>query len=214
MMTATLQDGNRVTPVPGDIAEENRARAGLYGVLAHLFLSAPQRELLSTIADASDMLSDDDASPLALTWRGLCDAAGQVNIEAVREEFDSVFVSPGRPEISLYASSYMSGARRGHLLAELRNDLARAGFARAVSSTEYEDHFSALCDVMRGMIAEEQLDAAAYEAQRDFFRNYLAPWYGALCDAVDRSDRTVFYRSVARFANAFFTNESEYFELA
>ncbi len=214
MMTATLQDGSRVVPIVGDIAEESRARAGLYGVLAHLFLAAPGRELLNVVAGSVDMVSADAGSPLASAWRNLCDAAGSADPVLVREEFESVFVSPGRPEVSLYASSYMSGARRGHLLAELRDDLARAGYARTTSSTEYEDHLSAICEVMRGLVADEMDDDLAHGKQRDFFRNYLSPWYGAACDAINQSDRTDFYRLVAGFASAFFTNESEYFELA
>jgi len=214
MMTATLQDGSRVAPIVGDFAEESRARAGLYGVLAHLFISAPGRELLKAVADSADLVSADTGSPLASAWRNLCDAAGRADPVVVRDEFESVFVSPGRPEVSLYASSYMSGARRGHLLAELREDLSLAGYARAASSTEYEDHLSAICEVMRGLVADEPDDDLAHGKQRDFFRNYLAPWYGAACDAINQSDRTDFYRLVACLASAFFTNESEYFELA
>jgi len=213
MMTATLQDGSRAAPISCEAAEENLARAGVYGVLAHLFIASPSRELLATIADSEDMIMADD-SPLALTWRGLCDVARNADPADICQEYESVFVSPGRPEVSLYASSYMSGSRRGNLLAELRGDLAKAGYARAGTSSEYEDHLSAICEVMRGMIADEQEDGSAHESQREFFRNYVAPWYGAMCEAVNKSDRTDFYRAVARFANAFLTNESEYFELA
>lgn len=200
-------------PVLGDGAEQNQARAALYGVLAHLFLAAPSRDLLDRIASSTSLI-DDDASPLSLAWRGLCDASRAADIAGVREEFDTVFVSPGRPEVSLYASSYMSGARRGHLLAELRGDLAQAGYVRAPGSEEYEDHLAALCEVMRGMVSDESADAAAYTGQCTVFQRYLAPWYGKVCDAINHSERTDFYRSVAKFANAYFTNESELFDLA
>ncbi|MGA0114835.1 MAG: TorD/DmsD family molecular chaperone [Burkholderiales bacterium] len=213
MMTATIEADNRVPPVPGETAEEMQARAALYGLLAHLFLAAPARELLDRIAASSTLISG-ESLPLQAAWQELCAAARIADPARVREEFDSVFVGPGRPEVSLYASSYMSGTRRGHLLAELRDDLARAGYSRSAASSEYEDHLSALCEVMRGMVGEEQLDAAAFDAQREFFERYLAPWYAALCDAINQSGRTVFFRPVARFASAFFVNESEYFELA
>lgn len=200
-------------PTAGVGAEENESRAAIYGLLSHLFFHGPDAALIQCIVSGADLIAD-NGSPLSVSWRGLVDAVRTADPARVREEFDSVFVGPGRPEVSLYASSYMSGTRRGHLLAELRDDLARAGYSRSAASSEYEDHLSALCEVMRGMIGEEQLDAAAFDAQREFFERYLAPWYAALCDAISQSGRTVFFRPVARFASAFFVNESEYFELA
>lgn len=193
--------------------EEHAARAALYGVLSHLFFSAPSPTFLQQIADAQDTVAD-DASPLAMAWRGLCKAAGNADAAAVRSEFDEVLVSTGKPPVSLYASSYMAGRLRGQLLAELRDDLARMGYARAEDSSEYEDHLSALCDVMRGLIVDDADPAAAFAAQQRFFRDYLAPWYGKVCAAIQDSGQTAFYRPVAAFTQAFFANESEYFELA
>lgn len=213
MMTATQETVNRTPPATVGVADENEARAALYGVLAHCFIKAPSPELLQHIA-AADPLISTDGSALADSWHALCKAAREADPERVREEFEHMFVSTGLPPVSLYASSYMNNARRGHLLADLRGDLARAGYARAEDSTEYEDHLSALCEVMRGMIAEEPVNAAAADVQREFFQSYLAPWFGTACNAIDHSEQTDFYRSVARFANAFFTNESVFFELA
>ena len=184
----------------------------LYGVLSHLLIAAPSSALLQQVAGSRQAV-DDDHSPLALAWHALCDAARDADTDAVRHEFDAVFVSPGRPPVSLYASSYMAGRQRGQLLAELREDLQQMGYERAASSNEYEDHLAALCDVMRGLITD---DAATetFAAQQVFFRNYLAPWYDRVCTAMTDAEQTAFYRTVARFAHAFFTNESEYFELA
>lgn len=184
----------------------------LYGVLSHFFIAAPDSALLQQVAGSRQAV-DDDHSPLALAWHALCDAARDADAEAVRHEFDEVFVSPGHPPISLYASSYMAGRQRGQLLAELREDLLQMGYERAADSNEYEDHLAALCDVMRGLIAD---DAAtdAFAAQQVFFRHYLAPWYDRVCSAMTDAEQTAFYRTVARFTHAFFTNESEYFELA
>lgn len=213
MMTATQDTADRPLPVTVGMADEHEARAALYGVLAHFFLNAPSRELLKHTA-AAEHLIDGDGSPLAVAWHALCQAARDADPQCVREEFESIFVSTGRPAVSLYASTYMNSARRGSVLADLRDDLARAGYARATDSTEYEDHLSALCEVMRGMIAEEPVNVAAADAQREFFQRYLAPWFAVACDAIDQSGQAVFYRPVARFANAFFTNESAFFELA
>lgn len=199
--------------MPMDIAEENGVRAALYGTLAHLFIGSPSAELLHRVADAGQLLAD-EPSPLVTEWNALREAARTVEAQTVRSEFDEVFVGTGRPLVSLYASSYMTGRQSGPLLAELRDVLAQTGYARVKESTEYEDHLSALCDVMRGLVVDEAQIADDFEKQKVFFQNYLAPWYGMVCEAICKAERAVFYRSVARFANVFFANEVEYFQLA
>ncbi len=211
-MIATAQNhSSLVTPVSA-VTEEHGARAALYGVLSRLFFSAPSPTFLQQIADSRDAVGN-DASSLTVAWHDLCNAAGDADATAVRAEFDEVFVSTGKPPVSLYASSYMAGRLRGQLLAELRDDLAQIGYVRAADSSEYEDHLSALCDVMRGLMVDEAASDEAFAAQQVFFRSYLVPWCGKVCTAINDSGQTAFYRPVAKFAQAFFTNESEYFEL-
>jgi TorA maturation chaperone TorD len=196
------------------MTEENGVRAGLYAVLSHLFHARPGAQLLRQLAEAESLIGD-TAGALGRSWRALCAAARATPAEAAGAQFDALFVSPGMPAVSLYASSYMQGRRRGQLLAELREDLARLGFARAESSAEYEDHLAALCDVMRGLIAEEAEDPQAFERQRGFFRDYLGPWYGGLSEKIAAASAdAAFYRSVACFADAFLTHETQYFDLA
>jgi TorA maturation chaperone TorD len=188
-------------------------RSAFYGVLSHLFFAAPSPELLQRIAGSREVIGD-APDALHLSWQALADAARQADAAAIRREFDEVFVSTGQPPVSLYASSYMQGRRNGNLLAELRDDLLRLGYGRAEEAVEYEDHVSALCDVMRGLIVDDAAPEAAFAAQQAFFRSYLAPWFTALCAGLDKAGQTSFYRTVSRFAAAFFANESEYFELA
>ncbi len=211
-MTATIEK-QAVSTAPVAVAEENGVRAALYGTLAHLFIGSPSAELLRQVADAGQVLADDD-SPLVMEWGALRQTARAADVTAVRGEYDEVFLSTGRPLVSLYASSYMAGQQGSQLLAELREDLAQIGYQRAEESTEYEDHLSALCDVMRGLVADEAETADGFDKQKLFFRNYLAPWYGRVCETICKTEQTVFYRSVAKFSNVFFTNEAEYFELA
>ena len=213
MMTATTETARSGAP-QADLLEENGARAGLYAVLSHLFHARPDAQLLQGLA-AAESLIEDESGVLGDSWRALCAAARDTTTGEAGAQFDALFVSPGLPAVSPYASSYTRGRRRGQLLAELREDLALLGFERAEGSTEYEDHFAALCDVMRGLIAEELGDAEAFERQRTFFRDYLGPWYSGLSEqilaAVPEAD---FYSSVARFTDAFLTHETQYFDLA
>jgi TorA maturation chaperone TorD len=50
-------------------------------------------------------------------------------------------------------------------------------------------------------------------AQRQFFARHLQPWYGSLCDAIEASPGTDFYRSVAGFTRAFLDLENEFFRI-
>lgn len=213
MIVATASNAPQSAVIMAAVPETYGARAALYGVISHLFYGSPSPDLLQQIAAARAAVGH-DASPLALAWHSLCEAASAADPVAIRGEFDAVFVSTGRPPVSLYASSYIPGRERGQLLAELRDDLMTIGYARSEQSCEYEDHLSALCDVMRGLIVEEAEQAGAFVAQQSFFRSYLAPWHGRLCLAIREAEQTVFYRPVANFLEAFFVHESEYFELA
>ena len=212
MMTATTEHATGTIPEAA-AAGENGVRAALYGVFAHLFADRPSAELLERIAEADQMIVAED-SVLAREWQSLSAAAAAASPASVAAEYDALFVSTSLPPVSLYASSYMSGRLRGQVLAELREDLARIGYARAEDSNEYEDHFSALCDVMRGLIGEAALSEEAAEQQQDFFQHYLAPWHGRLFEKVDQAAGADFYRKVARVADAFLTHETQYFELA
>lgn len=213
MISATAVSDRQAVPASSAREDGDGIRSALYGLLSHLFIAAPGPELLQRIADSRDVIGE-SAGELHDAWQALADTAAQANAEAIRSEFDEVFVSTGRPPVSLYASSYMQGRRKGHLLAELRDDLVKLGYRRADEAVEYEDHISALCDVMRGLIVDDAAPDVSFAAQQVFFRSYLAPWFAALCAALDGAGQTSFYRSVSRFAAAFFANESEYFELA
>ena len=76
------------------------------------------------------------------------------------------------------------------------------------------DHFSALCDVMRGLIGESSISEDAVEQQQVFFQHYIAPWHGRLFEKVDKAVGADFYRKVVRVADDFLTHETQYFELA
>jgi len=213
MISATAIPDRQAVHASSAREDGDGIRSAFYGVLSHLFFAAPTPELLQRIAASSEVIGD-ASDELHDAWQALADAARQVDAAAIRGEFDEVFVSTGRPPVSLYASSYMQGRRKGNLLAELRDDLLRLGYGRADEAVEYEDHVSALCDVMRGLITDDAAPEDSFAAQQAFFRSYLAPWFTALCAALDEAAQTSFYRRVSRFAAAFFANESGYFELA
>jgi TorA maturation chaperone TorD len=95
---------------------------------------------------------------------------------------------------------------------QLREELAALGLARAAEAREPEDHFAALCDVMRHLIAEGS-GPAALERQRRFFQRYIEPAYAAFAGTAQSAPGTKFYRSVARFTKAFCDLEVESFQM-
>lgn len=212
MISATALPNRQAVPDISVREDGDAVRSALYGLLSHLFFAPPGAALLQQVAQSREVIAGSDS--LARTWHALVDAAQQADPGMLRGEFDGLFVSTGRPTVSLYASSYMQGQRKGHLLAELREDLIRLGFRRGNDASEYEDHLSAICDVMRGLIVDEDDAEASFAAQQRFFQCYLSPWHAALCAALEEAEQALFYRDVSRFVTAFFANESVYFELA
>ena len=190
------------------VAPEEQARANFYGLLARLFYSPPDASLLRALAMADELDAEDET--LAARWRELMAAAAATEAEAVRAEYDEAFVGTGKAPVTLYACAYSLRYTNDTPLAALRADVAALGLGRREQAGEPEDHIAALCDTMRHLIAEQQRPLG--EQQR-FFARWMKPNYEALCSAIEASERTSFYRHVARVANAFFSVEQAAFEM-
>lgn len=193
---------------------QDEARADFYGLMARLFYAAPDATLLKALAGSDELDAEGTDSALPAAWSAMRRAAGEATPEAAGAEYEQTFIGVGKAEVMLYASFYLSGFLHEKPLAELRSDLAVLGFARNSGASEPEDHVAGLADVMRQLIldqgsAPEERDAA----QRQFFARHLQPWYGSLCDAIEASPGTDFYRSVAGFTRAFLELESEFFRI-
>jgi len=187
---------------------EEVARANFYGLLARLFYAPPDAALLETLAGAGDI--EAEGGGIARAWQELCRAAGQADKEAVRDEYDSVFVGTGKSPVTLYACAYSIRHTSEAPLAELRGELAALGLARREDASEPEDHIAALCDAMRHLIAGQKHDLAT---QSVFFRRWIEPAAGPLCDAIEAHPSLSFYKPVARFARAFLDIEQSAFEM-
>lgn len=188
------------TPAP-----EEQARANFYALFSRLFY-APDAALLAALAQADELDGEDDA--LADAWRKLCAAAAGSDAEAVREEYDTVFVGTGKAPVTLYTSAYSIKYSNEAPLAALRGELAELGLHGAAA--EPEDHIAALCDVMRYLIAEGE---GGLERQRRFFARWIQPSFEPLCAAIERNDQTSFYKYVAHTAKTFLLLERSAFEM-
>src|SRR5205085_5503474 len=131
----------------------------------------------------------------------------------IAAEHDALFGGLGKPEVYLYASHYLTGFLNERPVARLRDDLATLGLARDDAMPETEDHIAYLCEVMRYLIAGDDVAVANLTRQREFFAEHLQPWVGAMCDAIAAHPRARFYAQLAGFTRAFTGVEAQGFDM-
>lgn len=199
--------------MPGSAAlDEETARAELYGLLAHLYYSAPPPELLTTLRVAVTE-APSAGGLLEEPWQQLVGAARARDDRAIAAEFERLFGGLGKPEVFLYGSHYLSGFLNEKPLARLRSDLNALGLARSEAMPETEDHLAYLCEAMRYLIAGDDVAVCNLTTQRDFFAAHLQPWIPALCDVLEAHPAAPFYGALARFTRAFAAIEAQGFDM-
>lgn len=186
---------------PADDAEDI-ARADLYGLLATLFYRAPDAALLHHIA-ANRAPDEDSGTVLGRAWNALCDAASTTTETEAADEYRELFLGVGRQEVFLYGSYYLTGFLNERPLVVLRDDLARYGLVRHDDVSETEDHVATLCEVMRFLVAGDDIAVSNLGEQQRFYARHVQPWIGKLCDALSGHPKARFYRSVAGLMQAF-----------
>jgi TorA maturation chaperone TorD len=196
---------------PADDSED-LARAELYGLLARLFQSAPDEELWAQLQVAVTEAPVPGAF-LERSWHDLVAAARRLERAQVTEEYADLFLGVGKPEIFLNGSWHLTGALNEKPLAALRGDLHALGLERPEHVNETEDHIATLCEVMRFLIAGDDVGISNLGAQQRFFNAHLRGWVERCCEQVAAHPRADFYRAVAFFARDFFAVESQGLDL-
>ena len=192
--------------------DEETARAELYGLLAQLFYAPPSPELLGNLRLAATQ-APAAGGFLEEPWRALVGVSRDMNDEDIAQEYDTLFGGVGKPELYLYGSHYLSGFLNEKPLVTLRDDLAALGLTRDESMRDTEDHIAYLCEVMRYLIAGDDLGVCNLEQQRRFFRAHLQPWVEQFCNAVVQHPRARLYAAVATLTRVFVQVETQAFDL-
>jgi TorA maturation chaperone TorD len=207
------------TALRRELEPEDQARAEFYALLARLFADAPDAALLRAIADAPPLAPaarvGDNASAggLASAWDAMRAASAAMEPEAIRDEFQALFVGVGRSEVSLYASHYL-GPQSGRPLAELRASLAKLGLGRRAASNEFEDHLSIVLETMRMLVAGDgERPPAPVDDQHTFFDRHVLPWTTDCCAAISSNSVANYYRRVAEFTEIFVAIERDAFAM-
>jgi TorA maturation chaperone TorD len=78
---------------------------------------------------------------------------------------------------------------------------------------ETEDHYAYLCEVMRYLIAGDDVAVANLTRQREFFTRHLQPWAQQMCETVSAHPKARFYKSLAAFTQAFTSVEAQGFDM-
>jgi len=195
---------------------EDLARADLYGLIARFFYQPPDQELLDQIAaSAADETSrsSEGNAPLAQVWLSVVEVAKNNSAKAWHDEFDLNFISVGRPNVILNGSFYMAGHLNEKPLIEIRRALDAFGLESAQEITETEDHISSLCEVMRYLIAGDDVEVSNLTNQQIFFNAHIRPWYEQLCDAIEEIPEMHLYHPVAALTREFLDIEGHSFDM-
>jgi len=191
---------------------EELARAEVYGLLSQLFYAPPAAELYAQLQVAPTIAPAPGAF-LESSWTELVGASRRLSREQVAAEYEALFQGLGKPEVFLYGSHHLAGALNEKPLVALRDSLAALGLARAPGMPETEDHVAYLCETMRFLIAGDDAGVSNLASQRRFFDAHLRGWIDAMCAQIAAHPAADFYRSLAVFAQAFFSVEAQGFDM-
>lgn len=192
--------------------DEETARAELYGLLAALYYAPPAPELAAQLRVAATV-APTAGGFLEESWRALVAAARALDDGALRNEYNALFGGVGKPELYLFGSHYLAGFLNEKPLAALRGELARLGLERDPSMPESEDHFACLCEVMRYLIAGDDVAVANLTHQRAFFSAHIQPWVMSMCDDMAKHPGARFYAALAELTRAFMSVEAQGFDM-
>ena len=192
--------------------DEETARSELYGLLAGVLYASPAIELISQIRVAA---TDTPAAGAFLEepWRNFVGVTRSMSDQAIKDEYDALFGGVGKPEVYLYGSHYLSGFLNEKPLARLRTELHSLGLERSEVMSDTEDHFAYLCEVMRYLIAGEDVAIANLTRQREFFSTHIQPWVSLMCDDIQNNSKAKFYASLAELTRAFMGIEAQGFDM-
>lgn len=199
-------------PVLSATFDEETARAEVYGLLAALFYAAPTEAFYANLCVAVTE-SPEPGAVLESAWGELVAAARTIPLHDITDEFDRLFGGVGKPEVYLFGSHYLSGFLNEKPLAALRSDLAELGLARDEAMPETEDHAAYICEVMRFLIAGDDVAVSNLTRQREFFTRHVQPWLPAMCEALQSHPKARFYKALAVFSQAFVAVEAQGFDM-
>jgi TorA maturation chaperone TorD len=111
------------------LENEQRYRAGAYGLLAALLRAVPEQPLLEHLVTLSPQ-SDAEQDALFEAMSDLAAAARNIDLNQLEDEYNALFIGVGRGEVVSYGSWYLTGFLMEQPLSDLRDDFTRPRFLR------------------------------------------------------------------------------------
>nr|WP_315229578.1 molecular chaperone TorD family protein [uncultured Limnohabitans sp.] len=193
--------------------DEETARAELYGLIAELFYAPARPDMLAQLRVAPTE-APTAGGFLEEPWRQLVGVTRDMDDLSIQHEHDALFGGVGKPEVYVYASHFLTGFLNEKPLAQLRTDLAALRLTRDASTmSETEDHVSYVFEVMRFLVAGDDVSVSNLTQQAKFFGNHVQTWLPAFCDALQANPRARFYGALAELTRAFVSVESQGFDM-
>ena len=204
-------DQDMPTSAEPAVSQEQLYRAAAYSIIAALLRDVPSEETLAHITAFENVGIDEDEMLLAMSSLGL--AATAVDREAIKVEYQNLFIGVGRGELLPYGSYYLTGFLNEKPLAKLRNDMNGLGIARRAAVSEPEDHIAALCEMMCGLILGDFGEPLDLEGQRKFFNAHLGSWASHFFGDLEQARTSKLYGAVGSVGKAFIAIEVAAFEM-
>lgn len=201
--------GRLATANAHEIAEEERLRADVYGLLAATLRAPVDHKLLDHLASLKG-----DESDVGRALEALAAAARRISVDRADREFHELFVGLGRGEVAPFGSFYLTGFLYEKPLAALRQDMAEIGIQRVETNKEPEDHIAALCEMMAGMIVGTFGEPATLAAQRRFFEAHVGSWAAKFFADLEKAPSAALYMPVGTLGRLFMNIETEAFKMA
>lgn len=193
--------------------DEETARAELYGLISELFYAPARPELLTQLRVAATE-APTAGGFLEEPWRQLVGLAREMDDQSIQNEHNALFGGVGKPEVYVFASHFLTGFLNEKPLAQMRTDLAALGLGRDdTTMSETEDHVSYVFEVMRFLVAGEDVAVSNLTQQAKFFAAHVQTWLPAFCDAVQATPRARFYAALAELTRAFVSVEAQGFDM-
>ncbi len=191
-----------------NIMEEDRDRAGLYGLLGSALEAPPSGDWLREVSGLKG-----DETVLGSALFALGEKAGVTSPAEVAREYHDLFIGVGRGELVPFASYYLTGFLHEKPLAVLRADMAELGIERDPAVKEPEDHAAACCQMMAGLIVGAFGDAMGLAGQKQFFRKHIGSWLPYFFKDLENSKSGLLYPELGRLGRTFLEIETGAFEM-
>ena len=198
--------------------DDNFLRSNTYAVLSALLSQPPSSDLLDYLShidtpSVSENAQGSDAEvfgQIGQAWLAIKEATLLSSLEALDNEYHSLFIGIGRGEIVPFGSWHITGFLMEKPLSDLRDDLRSLGIESDHDNKDPEDHIAALCETMVILIQSEDVSEAM---ERQFFIRHIHPWASKFFTDLAAAKSANFYKSVSLLGQLFIDLESDYLNI-